>query len=140
MPITEYILLQVFLVFSLLLWVVVCREYLRAMPQLDNKFPIGMLLIVVGAILIFWLVSPPKDLKSSYSPKRLIDELHICLEFVFLTSTFLLLFNPSAYKFIDSNSYFRYNSMKYELRISLDFWQIQSSGVKLWGHPLKGFG
>ncbi|MFB3887132.1 MAG: hypothetical protein ACE144_18050, partial [Thermodesulfobacteriota bacterium] len=42
-----------------------------------------------------------------------------------LTSIFLLLFALSVYKIIASNSHFPYNSRKYELRISSDFWQIQ---------------
>jgi hypothetical protein len=48
----------------------------------------------------------------------------------FLTSTFLLLFTFPVYKFIDSISYFPSNSTKDELRITLNFWQIEGVQVK----------
>ena len=38
-------------------------------------------------------------------------------------STLLSLFRYGVYKFIDSISYFPYNTIKDELRIILDFWQ-----------------
>jgi hypothetical protein len=67
----------------------------------------------------------------SYSPAhQLIDEIRIFLESGPLSRTsyqFGPLLSIKLYKIVDSISCFPYNSRKYEIRISLEFWQNRGS-------------
>jgi len=62
-----------------------------------------------------------------------MDEVPICLESALLSVPsyhFLAILSIKMYKIVDSVSCFPYNSAKYELRITSQFWQIEGVEVK----------